>query len=342
MLGLWPGGFLTVELEGSWNESANGSTGALMPANTNQLFPLPVGNNGALPNLSFAQFLSHYAGVTAGKLDTLTGDANEFAHGKGDTQFLNLALNINPVALVVPYSTLGGGVIGLPTKDPNQAIVTFFVLSATGKATTNGFNDLAADNLIFAGEGRVRTGFFGLTGHQLAGGMYSNAEYTSTDQRLGFVFENRVLEKKRDTWAVYYNFDQFLYETDREAGRGVGLFGRFGASEGKPNPARYFFSIGAGGKGMIPGREHDRFGVGYYYIDIENPTFERPLVTRSFLRDEWGVEIFYNFALTQWLLLTPDLQIIAPSQRQRITGSILDREFIGTGTILGVRLQVVL
>ena len=107
-----------------------------MPANTNQLFPLPTGDNVALPNLSFAQFLSHYVGVTVGKFDTMTGDANEFAHGKGDTQFFNLAFNINPVALSVPYSTLGAGVIGLPTKDPNEAIVSFLVLSATGKAST--------------------------------------------------------------------------------------------------------------------------------------------------------------------------------------------------------------
>jgi porin len=341
--GLWPGGFLTVELEGNWNDSVNGSTGALMPANTNQIFPVPVGNNVALPNVSFAQFLSHYGGVTFGKFDSITSaDNNEFAHGKGDTQFLNLAFSINPVVLAIPYSTLGAGVIGLPTKDPNQAIVSFLVLSADGKATTDGFDDLSSDNLVFALGGRMRTDFFDLTGHHALGAFYSNAEYNSVDERLDFVIENRALVNKRDTWAVFYNFDQFLYETDKDAGHGVGLFGRFGASEGNPNPARYVFSIGAGGKGMLPGREHDRFGIGYYYIDVNNPTFQRPLMTRAFLRDEWGIEIFYNFAITPWMLLTPDLQIIAGSQRQRVTGRIVEREFIGTGTILGLRLQVVI
>ena len=43
-LGLWPGGFLTVELEGNWTDSANGSTGALMPVNSNQLYPLSTGD----------------------------------------------------------------------------------------------------------------------------------------------------------------------------------------------------------------------------------------------------------------------------------------------------------
>jgi len=35
---------------------------------------------------------------------------NEFAHGKGDTSSMNMALNFNPLlAFTVPYSTLGTG-----------------------------------------------------------------------------------------------------------------------------------------------------------------------------------------------------------------------------------------
>ena len=93
-LGWWPGGFMTLEVEGNFSRSVNGNTGALMPVNSNQLFPVPTGDNLNVPNLSFAQFLSHYFGVFFGKLDTTGGDANEFAHGKGDTQFYNLAFKI--------------------------------------------------------------------------------------------------------------------------------------------------------------------------------------------------------------------------------------------------------
>ena len=339
-LGLWPGGFLTVELEGNWNDSVNGKTGAINPPNTSQLFPLPTDNNVALPNLSFAQFLSHHVGFFAGKLQTVsTGDENEFAHGKGDSQFLNLALNVNPVALVIPYSTLGAGAIVLPTADPNQAIVNFSVLSATGKASTTGFDDL--NGPIFADSGRVRTDFFGLTGHQLVGGLYSNKEYTSIDQRIGFVIENRALVKRNGTWAMFYNFDQFLYETDKHSGRGVGLFGRFGASEANPNPTQYFYSIGVGGKGMIPSRDLDRFGIGYYYSSVRNPTLQLPFAVKSFLRDEWGFEAFYNIALTPWMLVTPDVQVIGPSQRRQAT-TLLAREYIATATVLGVRVQLIL
>ena len=338
--GLWPGGFLTVELEGNWSSSVNGKTGALIPVNENQLFPIPPGDNVALPNLSFAQFLSHYVGVTAGKIQTITnGDENEFAHGKGDTQFFNTAFNFNPTLMVVPYSTLGAGVIALPTADPHEAVVSFLVLSATGKASTAGFDNL--NGAIFAGAGRVRTGFFGLTGHQVLGALYSNKSYTSIDQRLGFVIENRALAKQDDTWAMYYNFDQFLYETDKAAGHGIGLFGRFGAGKGNPIPVQYFYSAGVGAKGLIPSRDLDQFGLGYYYSSINNPTLQVPFFTKSFLRDEWGFEAYYNVALTPWFLLTPDVQVIGPAQKVQAT-SLLGRKAVGTATVLGLRLQVVL
>ncbi len=352
-LGLWPGGFLTVELEGDWAKSVNAKTGALMAADTSALFPLPSGNNLALPALNVAQFLSPYAGVTVGKYATITetsGDMNEFAHGKGTSQFFNLAFNANPTLLMgVPYSTLGAGVIGLPTKDPDEALVTLLVLSAVGDASRAGFDDLSTDRLTFTGEGRVRTDLFALTGHQLVGALYSNKEFTSLDQRIQFepvrralgLPRSRTIAKQDGSWAVYYNFDQFLYEIDKEAGRGLGVFGRFGASDGGPNPMHYFYSAGIGGTGLIPGRERDRFGIGYYYLDIANPTLRVPILgTRSLLRDEWGFEAFYNVALTPWLLLTPDVQVIGPAQRREILG-LVQRENVATAVVLGARLNVI-
>lgn len=337
-LGLWPGGFFTLEVEGNWADSVNGKTGALMPVNSNQLYPVPTGDNLNVPMLAFAQFLSPYVGLLAGQLDTTSGDQNEFAHGKGDTQFLNLAFNFNSVALMtVPYSTLGAGVIVLPTKDPNEAILNFNVLQTNGTSTEPAFDDLTVNELTFAGEGRVRTNFWGLTGHQLVGAAYSNREFSELDQRIRFGVENRGIERESGSWDVYYNFDQYLYEVDKAAGRGIGLFGRFGASDGDPNLMHYFYSMGFGGTGMIPERPHDRFGIGYYYLDVRSPTLVGLLNSRSFFRDEWGFEAFYNVALTPWLLLTPDVQVVGPAQKREFR----TRESVATGVVLGVRLQVV-
>jgi porin len=340
-LGLWPGGHFTVGVEGNFTDSVNGLTGALNPVNTNQIFPMPTGDNLNVPNVSFMQIFSPYAAVMVGKLALLTptsGDMNEFAHGKGDTQFMNGAFNINPVTLLtVPYSTLGAGLLILPTKNPHDAIIGFSVLQSNGKASTSGFDALYSDQLSFVGEARVRTDFFGLTGHQVIGGGYSNKTFTSLDQSLRFFIETRTIEEKKGSWNVYYNFDQYLYEPKKGSGQGIGIFGRFGASDGNPNPMHYFCSIGIGGKGIIPGRPLDRFGLGAYYLDVKSPKFTGPLATRELLRDEYGFEAFYNIAITPWMQLTPDIQVIRPAQKEIIAS----REEVGTATVLGLRLQLV-
>jgi porin len=350
-LGLWPGGFFTAEVEGNYNNSVNGNTGSLMPVNSSQLYPKSNGDNLNVPALNFTQFLSPYFGVTLGKYATFSatsgGDMNEFAHGKGDTQFMNMAFNVNPlIALTVPYSTLGAGAIILPTKDPNGAIVSFMVFQTNGQASTSGFSDLKQNLLTFVGEGRMRTDFFGLTGHQLLGATTSNKEFTSIDQNARFIIQNGAIENKKGTWNIYYNLDQYLYEPKKGSGQGIGIFGRFGASDGNPNFMHYFYSIGIGGKGIIPGRPLDAFGIGYYYMDISSPAFTVLGRTASLLRDEQGFEAYYNIAVTPWMKLTPNVQVIRPAQKQVVSvnsGGIptVSTQGTNTATALGLRLQLI-
>ena len=69
---------------------------------------------------------------------------------------------------------------------------------------------------------------------------------------------------------------------------------------------------GVGGTGLIPGRGQDNWGFGYYYA-VPSPDLRESLAPIEDIRIEQGVEIFYNFALTHWLVLGLDLQIIQPS-----------------------------
>jgi porin len=348
-LGLWPGGFITVEVEGNWDKSVNPDTGALSPVNTNQVFPMTGSDQLNIPAVSVTQFLSHHFGVFIGKVATITptsGDMNEFAHGKGDTQFFNTALNFNPAMLVtVPYSTLAAGAVILPTSDPKEAIVSVMAYDGNGEANSSGFDTVLKGNTAYAGEGRVRTGFFGKTGHQLVGGVYSTRNFTSLNQNLRIIIENRAIQQEENTWAIYYNFDQYLYEPKKE--QGVGIFGRFGISDGKANPVHHFYSLGIGGKGAVPGRPLDQFGLGWYYIDVSNPSFTGPFATTSFLRDEQGLEAYYNFAITPWARLTPDVQIVRPAQINtvRVNTSppppVTVKNEIDTATIVGLRLELI-
>ena len=129
------------------------------------------------------------------------------------------------------------------------------------------------------------------------------------------------------------------------------MFGRFGASDGNPNPMHYFYSLGLGGKGVIPNRANDRYGFGFYYIDNKSPKLQGVFRSTKLLRDEYGFEWFYNIAITPWLQLTPDLQVVRGAQKDQITiGNtpgplpipiISSKNSVGTATILGIRLQMV-
>jgi porin len=182
-----------------------------------------------------------------------------------------------------------------------------------------------------------------MTGHQLLGVIYSNKDRSSTDPRLSLDPDTRFAgDGKSDSWAVYYNFDQYLYEPVKGSGKGLGIFGRFAATDGNPNFMQYFYSLGLGGKGVAASRPNDSFGLGGYYLDIKSPSLSGPLglFSKDFLRDEFGFEAYYSAALTPWALLTPNIQVVRGAQKfmDPLQPNINE---IRTATILGIRLQLI-
>ena len=108
-MGLWPGGFLKVRGMTNYRKSINSQAGSIMPVNSVCIVPRPGENYTGLTDFLFTQFLSEHFGLFAGKMNTLGGDANEFAHDY-KTQFLNLSFLVNPVLLrTFPYSAVGIG-----------------------------------------------------------------------------------------------------------------------------------------------------------------------------------------------------------------------------------------
>src|SRR5262249_35185638 len=117
--------------------------------------------------------------------------------------------------------------------------------------TTSGFEDLNGNAITVAGEGRVRTDFFDLTGHQLLGSTVSNKRFISIDQRLRLIIEVHSLTPEKGSLNIFYNFYQYSYVPKKGADRGIGVFGRLGVSDGNPNFMKFFGSFGVGGKGMF-------------------------------------------------------------------------------------------
>lgn len=357
-MGLWPGGLITLRGETIFGQSVNTKAGAISPVNTDALFPFPDDSGlTTLSEFTITQALSEKLVITAGKLDVLQGDDNVFAHDER-TQFLNTAFRVNPVLFTAsPYTAMGAGVILLPT---DWLTIATFVMDndPDGDARRTGFNTAfhGREWLTVSQEYTIKWDPFGKPGHQRFGWYWTSRDFLdfATDSRINLpvrffgrrllprqlvprplralrfgdrVFTGVDLDTKTSDWGVYYNFDQYLYTEPDDPEQGWGVFGRFGYNGGGANIFSYFYSAGLGGKGIIPGRDNDTFGLGYYYADFTND-----LPDALNIDSEQGVELFYNIEITPWLHITPDLQVIVDPG-----GGFGDRD---VAIVYGVRAQM--
>jgi porin len=366
-LGLWPGGFLNVyAMSGFGNSDINQDSGAFVPVNTATILPDFGNQTTALMNLTIMQFLSEKFGIFAGKIYGLTADGNEFAHNYRTT-FMNTGLDFNMVLDLFPFSAYGGGIIVLPWEGAEFQVSA---IDPSGTPTNNDISEAFDDGVLVGSQGRVTIKPFGLVGHQLLGFAWSNKQRLSLDQDptniANFLLKERfprlanpgpiltrILERffpglvvptqppntVSSTWAVYYNFDQFLWSPEGHPDRGIGLFFRFGASDGIANPVKYAYNVGVGGKGIVPGRPEDTFGIGWSLVDFSDSfvPFLRQQLSLG-LDSESAVEMYYNASITRWLNASLDLQIVNPGLDRGLDSSGQQLEDINTAVVLGLRL----
>jgi porin len=364
-LGLWPGGFLRVQGLSSFGQNINHASGALISPNFASLLPEPGNSTTGLMNLTFMQFLSRHFGVFLGKVSGLGADDNAFAHDY-HTTFLNSGLDLNMALALFPLTAYGGGLVLLPW---DGAVVTVAALDPSGTATNNDLGDAFQDGVLVSAEGRFTIKPFGLVGHQLLGGGWSNKERLALQQdpsnlarllltqrfpRLAdpgpvlvqflerffpaLLVPTQPLNRLNYTWTVYYNFDQYLWSPAGAPDRGIGVFFRFGASDGVANPIKYVYNVGIGAKGLVPWRPCDNVGIGWARTELSGnfvPLLRQQL--RLGLGHEDAIELYYNAALTPWLNAALDLQIIDQALDKRLDASNIVLRDLHTAVVLGLR-----
>jgi porin len=310
-LGFWKGLSLTVHAEYNYGETINGSGGTLVPPNTALIFPgMDDADAFDLSSVYFMQHFSKSVSVLAGKINMMDIAANTpFKGGAGINSFWNLTFAAPPTGLVPPY--LFGALMSVRTEPANFGLWIYDPSSVINKS---GFEDPFANGVTVRGSVEFPVTIGGLSGHQGFVALYSNesnADLSDIGDNFLPPFPPNSPDIKDNNYYFAYTFDQYLYQVSETSKEGFGLFGQFGISDG--NPSRLYWSalMGVGGTGLIPGRSRDNWGIGYYY-DAPSTDLKKdlPLLT---IRDEQGVEIFYNFAVTPWFTVGVDLQVINPS-----------------------------
>jgi porin len=366
-LGLWPGGFFKVEADTGFGSNAFQDAGTIVPVNTAALLPAPDDRTTALTNATLTQFLSPQFAVTVGKLNLLDAGETEF-YGNYRTQFMNTAFNFPMTIALLPLSTFGGGAVFLPRDD---ILLSGLVLGPNGEPTSNDVGQ-AFHGVLILGNGKLTVKPFGLVGHQSLGFTWNNQNRFSLDQDpsnianlllnerfpllanpgpvltqiLASRFPNLLvptqpLNRANSSWTISYTFDQYFWQPDGDPKHGVGLFFAFGASDGNPDPIQHAYIAGIGGKGVVPGRPDDSFGIGLARTQFSNSFL--PFLRQEFnlgLQREDAIEMYYNMAITPWMNLTSDLQIVSSGLNQAISPTTGQLTGIDTAVVAGARLRV--
>jgi porin len=328
-LGLGRGAFVTLHGESRYGDSVNFLTGAMMPANMMLAVPKPTGSVTALSGVKFTQFLSENMLVYAGKINAFD-DFKQPLTGAGTLNgFQNTAMMFNPVyARTIPYSSYAAGFASLKNHEPVFAAAVF---DTNSTPTVSGFDRFFDNGATTFAQLNLPTHFFSLPGHQGVTGTYSTGTYNALtpsaylDPITGLGI---IAPEITGSWCMTYNFDQAFYVSPDNPHQRWGLFGNLGLADGNPSPIRWFASTGISGASPIAGRSADSFGVGYFYVGVSE-TLKNLAPNLLPLKDEQGVELYYNVAVTPWCHITPDLQVIVPY-----------REIADTALLFGVRAKI--
>ncbi len=317
-MGAVPGGLVAFRVQSRFGDSVNEDTGLMLPANTYSYFPLtdPIDDNLpiAITEANYTQFFSEQFGVVAGKITTM-GSSNEFAGGEGRDQFMNFQFIFPAVyAQLAPYSTLAVGAVAMPTASLQ---FTSILMNTTDSSTTSGFDEIGDGTTwsnTLAGQwelgGNAGGGTLGfLYGF---GGDFAKVGGLNIDPGAGGV----SIDRESQSWALRFDGWQYLF-TESEPGtpvdptdgrqnlQGLGVFASLGLGDKDTNPVGWAISVGLSGRGLIPSRDDDTMGLGYFYNALEAP---QPILESLINKDSQGVEVYYSIAILPSLDLTADFQ----------------------------------
>jgi len=339
-MGLLPGALITLRAESRYGQSVNPITGVALPVNTPAFFPLlhQLDEDIAITvtGLNYTQFLAEWFGVVVGKIDTLDADLNEFASGRGKSQFMGLNFLFNStLTLRMPYSTLGVAAILMPAK---WLTINASLINTKDSSTASGFSDFD-DGQTTNVEADFQYRLLGRPGGMNVGGLYTfDQDFAEIGGQLIFQpGQGLSVSNQESTWAVYWSTWQYVWVEEESDARidlrngipdreGFGFFARAGFADQDTNPIEWSASGGLGGRGVVPTRDDDVFGLGYYHSRFQETRISGVLDANDYAE---GFEAFYDAALTPAAHLGFDVQVQRP---------VLDE--IDTSVILGARLNL--
>ena len=329
----WHGLSLVAHFETRYGEDVNNTDGLFTFGNFNMAFPTFAEGSSGVTSLKLMQQVGNNFSLIAGKINTLDDFRLDFTGMNGRDRFMNSAVVANIInARTIPYSTYGAGFSAFVDQGPQ---FLFLARDPDDHAASADLDALLAHGVVLTASLRVPVCPFGLPGTHVFGGNWSSRRYSSIDPSSWVNVPGQGVPSPTEygSWAAYWNFDQHLWVDPSNSDRRIGIFGMTGIADGNPNPVRWNATVGMGATGLVPGRKNDSFGAGYFYVatsdHFKDFVVRPPEPAGLAQRNEQGVELYYNAAITGWCNLTFDVQIAEPSTRN-----------LDITVLLGARLKI--
>lgn len=321
----WKGFSWEVRTETRFGDFAKVVGTKMIPV-TYLITPKASGTVSAISALNFTQLIpihkdkGDFIMFGAGRYYGFDGADSPFNGGGGHTTFMHLAFNGTPTnGRLVPSVTNGANFAWIRKGNP---FLTFSVRDAIGHPTSPGLSDLFNEGATFISGINFPTKWLDKTGKQSVTVMVTTRKLTPFDDRFDGIVNPAPptvpLTPKSGSWIVQYKFFQYFKEHKESDGTttGWGVFGTFAGADGKTNKSGAVLTAGVGGAGPFKSRKYDRWGAAFS-IDGVSLVYRRQVGPLIHLDSEHVFEGFYNFALTRFVMLTGDVQIIRPM----LTGS---------------------
>jgi len=302
-LGLWKGGTIYLDMQDFRGRTpSEGLTGDL----------LLVNGNDAPERLQLSEYWWEQA-FFDGRVRTKIGkqDANaDFATNEYGAEFLNAApyyISNMPIP-TYPDPAIGAALFVEPAD---------WISFGAGIYDAEGIGDQTGFNTAFHGEDASMTiaelalkPVFKLARQELpgvyrVGGWYHSGLWDVYFNDLQGRLRPRL---HRGNAGVYCSFDQRLFkEKSEEPGdvQGLGTFFQFGWAPSLYNEITAVYGAGLQYTGLIPGRDDDVTGLGFYHASLGGPV--QSLEGRY---AESVIEYYYKIQLTGFMSIKPDVQYV--------------------------------
>lgn len=292
--------------------------GSILPLNTAMLLPSNGSEDFDL-SANITQKIGTRASLTFGKINLLDLVAKTPIIGGGGLEgFQHISLSAPPSGLVSP--SLLGAMVSVPTK---SGIFGFWVFDPANQTNKTGFENPFSTGVTFLASATFPVKIGGKSGYQNLKFAVSTKTGTNLQDLPELLLPpgTTLIGKRKGAWNINYSFQQYLWENPNAKGKGWGVFGQIGLSDGNPTPLDWSGLIGFGGNPWTS-RPNDRFGVAYFRQSFSN-VLAKAVAPLFVLSDEQGLEAYYTTQIAKILRLTADVQIIDPAGTTKPTTMLL-------------------